>query len=182
MVDEVKKTAIFNISETGSTPPGTKALDFYTSFARPGTLQYTWNKSMGNSLDALKNGKTLMALGYFGDLNRLGPPDQSRIAVAAVPQSDPNNPKTYGRYFVAGVTKQVEAEKKDKLNAAWDFVSLLANPAISEQYALDLRQVPARKDLMSRLTLGPQYDAFLTQVPTPTRLVKASFGIAMERR
>lgn len=44
--------------------PGQSALDFYTSFANPSSPNYTWDSSLGDSLDAFLNQKTAMVFGY----------------------------------------------------------------------------------------------------------------------
>lgn len=182
MLDDTGKTATFNISQTGATPSGTSSLDFYTSFARPGKETYTWNRSIGTSIEALKNEKTLMAIGYLGDLATLGPILQTKVAVAPLPQVNPDDPQTYGRYLVATVTKQAEGTRnlttKQKGVKAWELVSLFANPDISEQYATTLRQVPARIDVAKRLTLGAHYTPFLQQVGQAVTWQKADPSVA----
>ncbi len=176
MVDAKSGLATFNVSRTGSTPPGTNAIDFYTSFTRPDKETYSWDKSLGSSLTALKNGKTLMGVGYLSDLDPVGPISTTRIGVAPLPQVDPTQPMSYGRYLTATVTKQNTTPKMTQ--AAWQFASLFANPDISEQYALDLRTVPARKDVAARMTLGPQYVPFLKQVPLAVNWQKKEVAVA----
>jgi ABC-type glycerol-3-phosphate transport system substrate-binding protein len=46
-----------------SETPGKKALDFYKSFSDPGSVNYTWNKSMPNDIDAFLSGKAAMIFG-----------------------------------------------------------------------------------------------------------------------
>lgn len=173
MVDEQGNLATFNISQTGATPPGTNAIDFYTSFTESNRETYTWDSSLGSSLSALKQGKTLMALGYLSDLPSFGTIGTSTIGVAPLPQTNPDKPLTYGQYLVAGVTKQAA-----KPNAAWEFVSLLANPDVSEAYATTMRAVPARIDVAKRMTLGPQYIPFQNQVSIVTNWPKLEVAIA----
>ena len=176
MVDTARKTATFNISATGAIPPGTNALTYYTSFGQPNKDTYTWTRSLGSSLSSLKDGKTLMALGYLSDLSKVGPVGQTRIGVAPLPQVDTTKPLTYGRYLAATVTKQTAEPKRAK--AAWQFVSLLANPDVAEQYATTLRLPAARIDVAKRLTLGPQYATFLNQVAIGTNWPKSEVQAA----
>ncbi len=173
MVDEQGNLATFNISQTGATPPGTNAVDFYTSFTEPNRETYTWDSSFGPSLAALKQGKTMMAFGYLSDLPSFGTIGTSTIGVAPLPQTNPDDPKTYGQYLVAGVTKQAK-----KPTAAWEFVSLFANPDASEAYASSLRAVPARIDVAKRMKLGPQYVPFQEQVAYVTNWPKREASIA----
>lgn len=44
--------------------PGKRALELYTSFADPTSVNYTWNDSLGNDVDAFVNGKVAMIFGY----------------------------------------------------------------------------------------------------------------------
>lgn len=44
--------------------PGKRAMEFYTSFADPGSENYTWNDELGNDVDAFASGKVAMILGY----------------------------------------------------------------------------------------------------------------------
>lgn len=167
MVDSKANIASFNLSKTGTTPPGTLALDYYTSFARPDKETYSWNKSLGRSLDALKQGKTMVAFGYYNDVADLA---DSRIAVAPLPQVNAKDPKTYGRYLVATVTKQAAADEVDE--AAWQFVSLFANPDAAELYATTSQTIPARKDVAARITPNASTQTFLGQVGTATNWQK----------
>ncbi len=163
MVDAPSQVATFNISKTGALPPGTNALDYYTSFILPKRDTYTWHSSLGNSLKALKDGKTLMALGYLNDLETVSPAGQTAIEVAPVPQALPSSPKTYARYLVAGVTKQAEAP-----DASWNFVRLFTNPDVSEAVATELGSIPARLDVAKRITLPAKYKVFQDQASYAT--------------
>lgn len=178
MIDEASRVATFNVDGSGAAP-GVKALDYYTSFAKPGRETYTWNRSLGQSIKALKDGKTAMALGYLNDVSTLGSLEKSRIAVAPLPQTDVNNPQTYGRYLVATVTKQAQSTQNEKkVTAAWDFVSLFANPDISQQYAEKQHVTPARNDVAQRIELAPVYKPFLDQVGQAIDWPKAEVQVA----
>lgn len=182
MVDAATNVATFNISETGSRPPGTQALDYFASFGKPGNPNYTWQRNFGSSLTALKNGKTLMAVGYLNDMASLGSLGQTNIGVAPLPQVDVGNPQTYGRYLAATVTKQAsqtaDGRNEKKLQAAWDFVALFAHPAVSDTYAKSLRVVPARKDVAKKQTFGEYYEAFIAQVPYAVTWNKDEVAVA----
>ncbi len=167
MVDTKANIASFNLSKTGTAPPGTLAIDYYTSFVRPDKETYSWNKSLGRSLEALKQGKTMVAFGYYTDAADLV---DNRIAVAPLPQVNAKDPKTYGRYLVATVTKQAAADEVDE--AAWQFVSLFANPDAAEAYATTNQTIPARKDVAARITPVAATEVFLNQVGQATNWQK----------
>jgi ABC-type glycerol-3-phosphate transport system substrate-binding protein len=163
MVDDSTQTAEFNIPKDGVNAPGVQALDFYTSFSVSNRDTYAWNSSLGQSLDALRSGKTAMAFGYRNDASRFS--NMSQIGVTTLPQINPASPKTYSRYLMATVTKQATLDpKKDNSAAAWDFVSLLANPDISESVAQTLNQAPARIDVAKRVSVGDRLKPFVEQV------------------
>ncbi len=156
--DPQGRIASFNLSGNGSAS-GANALDYYTSFMIPSRDVYTWQPSLGSSIKALKSGKTLMALGYASDVSSLIGANDTHIGVAPLPQTNSAAPQTYGQYLAAGVTKQA----KQPL-AAWDFVSLLANPDVAEQYAQAAGVLPARLDVASRFTASASLKPFLSQV------------------
>lgn len=176
MVDEASQTATFNIAKTGATAPGTNALSYYTSFAQPGKETYTWQKSMGDSIDALKSGKTLQAFGYMTDAQVLGVNASSKYAVAPLPQLNSNQPITYGRYLAATVTKQ--ASEPDKAKAAWQFVSLWANSDVSERYAASAGLVPARTNVADFVTPPAGMQSFYAQAKHATNWQKAEVSVA----
>lgn len=167
MLDTKANIASFNLSKSGTAPPGTLALDYYTSFARADKETYSWNKSLGRSLEALKQGKTMVAFGYYNDAAALV---DSRISVAPLPQVNAKDPKTYGRYLVATVTKQATADEVDA--AAWKFVGLFANPDASEVYATTNQTLPARKDVAARVNPVATTQVFLEQVGLATNWQK----------
>jgi ABC-type glycerol-3-phosphate transport system substrate-binding protein len=166
MTDAKTNIASWNLTKSGTTPPGTLATDFYTSFARPDKETYTWNSTLGRSLDALKQGKTMIAFGYYGDSALV----DSRIAVAPLPQVDTTKPQTYGRYLVASVTKQATTDKVEE--AAWKFIALFANPDVAEDYATTTQTIPARIDVAKRITPAASTQVFLDQVDEATNWQK----------
>ena len=67
MVTDDLGTAQFNTSQNlfGKIQyPGTKALEFYTSFSNPKNANYTWNSKMGNARRAFAEGKVAMLIDY----------------------------------------------------------------------------------------------------------------------
>jgi maltose-binding protein MalE len=111
----------------GNQYPGTKALDFYTSFANPGNANYTWNDSLGDSVRAFAEGKTAMMIGYKSqesDIKRINP--NTNYQIINLPQiKETKNPVNYASYNTYTITK---ASKNSAL--AWNF--LLASKDVSE--------------------------------------------------
>ena len=68
IISQDLKIATFNLSKDTSAGikdiPGKRAFDFYTSFADPASANYSWNDTLGNTLDAFASGKIAMMFGY----------------------------------------------------------------------------------------------------------------------
>lgn len=61
------KLATFNLPQNisgASNLPGKSALDFYTSFANPGSVNYSWSQSMPDSVESFTQDKVAMIIGY----------------------------------------------------------------------------------------------------------------------
>lgn len=91
--DMVKKSldeATFNLfqrTDSGISYVGRNALKFYTDFAKPSSANYTWDPTLGGSVQAFTQGKVAMTIGY----ERLVPFFKKKnpslqISTAAVPQ------------------------------------------------------------------------------------------------
>lgn len=159
MVDTSANIASFNLGAgTAGLSPGAKALSLYTSFSTPGNASYTWSGSMGSSLAAFEQGKTLMTVGYASDVPAVAKAAGNRLGVAPLPQINSDQPVVYGQYLTAAVPRNAPNAAE-----AWKFVSLFANPAVAAQYAKDVSLPPARKDLATTVDLGANYSAFASQ-------------------
>jgi len=68
MISDDKRSYLFNqfVKDPSGNPiyPGTSALNFYTSFANPDKASYSWNDTLGNSIDAFAQEKVAMIIGY----------------------------------------------------------------------------------------------------------------------
>lgn len=135
--------------------PGTQALNFYTSFARPNTQitindqtiqPYSWNKDLANSVDAFARKKVAMIFGYASDANEL-----KRIArtvsfgVAPVPQVAPTTEKfevnaTIARYQIEMVNK---ASKN--IRASWRLLELISQKSQQEKILANTNLLSAFK-------------------------------------
>ncbi len=170
MVKTAENSAGFNLPTASGTNPGVGALDYFTSFAKSSKESYSWNSSLGNSLTALKSGKTSVAFGYASDISGLG---QSNIATAVLPQVDTKAPKTYGRYLAVSVTKQASDPVM-----AWKLAGLFANPDIAKTYAATTKTIPARIDTSKRMTFDAKLKPFVEQVSITTNWPKKEVAVA----
>ncbi len=122
-----------------------QSLEFFTSFARFGNENYSWNEALPTSRDAFIAGDLAI---YFGqaseleDIRRKNP--NLDFDVALLPQvRDSKTRLTYGSMRGIGISKQ-----SPNVSAAISVASSLAGKDIAGNLASDLLVAPARKDLL----------------------------------
>lgn len=101
-------TSVFGLSTPNSGEnPASSALRFYTEFANPSKVTYSWNRSLPKSTDAFVAGNTALYLGFAGDYAglRARNPNLS-IGVAMVPQIQGNSANiTFGQLTGLAITR-----------------------------------------------------------------------------
>lgn len=139
-------SALFQTNENvfgAPTPPGTKALEFYTGFANKENKNYTWNSSMPNALAAFAEGKTAMMIDYSRqekEIKRLNPNlDYNMIDVPQIKAT--KNPLNYASYLVYGVGRN-----SPNAALAWDFIIFTANSQNASFYTTETKKPAARLD------------------------------------
>lgn len=103
--------------------PGQQAIDFYSSFARPGDKNYSWNSSVGDPVKALVDGKVAMILGYSSlvkDIRKLNN-DIDTISVYPLPQQTDQQVKD-GRVDFAAYWSHVVDKTSAQPALAWQFL------------------------------------------------------------
>lgn len=145
MVSADKKTATFNLpvakSSGESYYAGTKALEFYNSFANPNKDTYSWNTSMPNSLEAFAQGKVAMMINYGYARQRIfNMAPNLQFDTGPLPQiKDTSSAVDYSSYWTNTVTNN---SKNSEL--AWDFINYVAQKQ-SYQYSQSTKQpLPTR--------------------------------------
>jgi len=128
MTSADNKSATFNtsINKASGEPyyPGTKALEFYNSFANPSKETYTWNDSMPNSVEAFARGEVSMILDYAYKRNTIYNLNPTlKFQIAPMPQiKDSQDPKTYPSFWAYCVTNNA-----DHPNDAWHFLRYISS-------------------------------------------------------
>lgn len=93
--------ASFSAAGTSDTRSGEAVLGFYTQFANPSKVAYTWNNSLPNSRQAFQTGDTALYIGYAAEartLRALNP--NLNFNVAPLPQPATAAAKvTYGTLY-----------------------------------------------------------------------------------
>ncbi len=124
-----------------------EALEFYTSFANPNSLNYTWNERSDYSIDAFANGRAAMlySYGYARELILAKSPSLN-FDIAPVPQHNLDDPAVnYANYFGEVVNKQSQ-----NADWAWDFLKFITGKDTLDRFYASNPQASSRKDLIAQ--------------------------------
>lgn len=121
--------------------PGETALDFYTRFAKTGSLYYTWNPTLHYSIDAFSEGTVAMMFNYPWNMQTISDKaPKLDFAVAPVPQFENGEKVNYASYWGYAVAKNkvpqsdpyggssdtvVTATNDQRIEEAWKFLTYL---------------------------------------------------------
>lgn len=92
--------SVFGQTPSGAAEnPASSALQFYTEFANPSKVTYSWNRALPNSQEAFTSGDLAIYLGFASDYSRISARNPNlRFAVALLPQIQGNSTHlTYGQ-------------------------------------------------------------------------------------
>ena len=156
----VNFSAASNTSNKG-TQSAEKALEFYASFAKPQSGNYSWSKDSAlNSEEAFAQNRATMALGYSVMSRRLLSKNaRAKFDIAPLPQvKNAVFHKNYPDYWGFGVYKN--SKNKD---ASWQFLKFLAQPDISRYYLNTTKKPAAQKSLVVEQQSDPRLGVFATQ-------------------
>lgn len=162
--------ATFNRPDKEDYPAGAKATSFYTSFARPTSDNYSWNDTLGSSLDAFKSGKAAMMLDYAyraPEIDSSNP--ELSYKMAALPQVDSRNAKNQAEFWV----EQVNKDSKN-VEVAWDFLRFASTRTQLNRYSIATYRPAARKDLIKLQSSDKYLAPFVKQLTTATTWYKGN--------
>lgn len=140
---------------------GYKALDFYTDFSNPKSEFYTWNDSVGSSIDLFAKEKLGMMIGYASTLDAIKSRNQFiNFGVANLPIPKSGGERVdYADYWGLAVSKKA----KDP-SGAWNFINSLAgNPQIAKIYSDEANRLPALRTLIAEKQNDPFWGVFAKQ-------------------
>ncbi len=140
---------------------GQTALNFYTDFANPKSEFYTWNESLGNSIDLFAKEKLGMMIGYASTLDAIKSRNQFiNFGVANLPIPKSGGERVdYADYWGLAVSKKA----KDP-SGAWNFINNLAgNPQFAKVYSDSANRLPALKTLILEKQKDPFWGVFANQ-------------------
>jgi len=121
-------------------------LKFYTDFADPNNVVYSWNKSFDNSDDVFSREDLAFYFGFASELQSLinKNPNQN-FFVAGIPQIKNSNFKLTG----ARVTGLAVSSSSKNFSTAFMAANLMAVGDFASKFSAALGIVPARRDLLS---------------------------------
>ncbi|MBX4191748.1 MAG: extracellular solute-binding protein [Candidatus Doudnabacteria bacterium] len=135
-----------NTSGAVNFSPGARALAYYTQFANPANVAYTWNVKSDFSVDAFTQGKVAMMINYqyMEPLIKAKSPTLN-WEVAAIPQISEEATKiNFANYWGEAISKN----SKNQLAAA-DFLKFISSrEVLSKYYSSPRKVVSSRKDLI----------------------------------
>lgn len=122
-------------------------LKFYTDFADPNNVVYSWNKSFTNSIDAFSREDLAFYFGFAGELKSLvnRNPNQN-FFIAGMPQIKNSNSKITG----ARVTGLAISSFSKNLNTTFTAASLMATGDFASKLVTATGIAPARRDLLAK--------------------------------
>lgn len=158
--------------------PGARALDFYTSFADPSSVNYAWNDALGNDIDAFGNGKVAFLFGTSRTENTfLQKYPYLKYRKNYVPQINVESDKIrdYAIFNAFGVTKS------SKSSVAWGVLSALSVTNSTDYSSATRKTVSTKKssyDISIKNRDGSNPEAL--ELATAKSLIKGRYPLEFD--
>jgi ABC-type glycerol-3-phosphate transport system substrate-binding protein len=140
-------------SSAGSgTPPGQAVLGFYTQFADPSKISYTWNASLQNSQQMFLAGDLALYMGYASEARYLRQANPNlNFSVSALPQPATAAIKNvYGQFY----TFMVPLGAKN-VNGAYQIATILTGPSEQSLSASMTGLAPVNLNVLGTAPVDP---------------------------
>ena len=153
--EELRSQLAFNFDLP--VPPGESALEFYTQFANPTKVYYSWNRSLIDAQTHFTSGDSAYYLGFASEFRALRSKNPTlNFGVSPVPQS-----RVSGKTITFGQVRGIAISRGAKNpNAAL----VVATALVSKEAARALVDVlvlpPARRDLLSEKPTDAVFSVF----------------------
>lgn len=142
--------------------PGAEALRFYTDFALPEKMVYTWNDQMPDALDFFASGQLAFFFGYkYQEPDILAKSRGINYGIASMPQINLDNEINYANYWVYTV-----ANKTSHSNEAWNFLQYAANESRVSNYLTASHQTSALRSILNEQLKDPEQSVHAQQALT----------------
>lgn len=160
---ELKGSRFNPVNNRQSSARFAEAMNFYTSFARPGLASYSWDKTLPNAFDMFSAGKLAYFFGYSyhaDSLRAKGVPFD--WGLTNFPQTEgAQGTKYYADYWV-----NVVAKKSKNTDVAWNFVQNTASAQNVKKYLEQNKKPTALRSLITEQKNNPDIAIFASQVLT----------------
>lgn len=170
MTDNPPTLATFDKPDSTNYPSSAKALDFYTSFAKPTKSSYSWSDGFGESTQAFMQGRVGMIIDFpykYLIINSQNP--NLKYKMAKLPQVNTGNPVNYGEYWAEGVATTTKYP-----DIAWDFYNFMTSYEIMNKYSVPTMKPASRLDLAKAQQQDSLIGVFAEQVPTAKNYYKGN--------
>ena len=147
---------------TFNSQEGINALNFYTQFSNAGNVNYTWNGSLPNSLEAMSQNKVAVVFDYAEALPKIRARNNFiNLGVAPLPQPQSAVKSiAYPNYFGLVVAKQSKQQ-----TLAWQIIkSLTTDPATALSYLQNTKRPPALLSLVNSFDNDQDLTIFAKQI------------------
>lgn len=135
--DDQKSVALHLVKQIDgkNQTPGLQALTSFSSFARAGDPNYSWNAAMGDPVDAFVNNKLAMMLGYSTLSKEIQKQKKEFDTVKIIPLPQVSDPAlTNKRVDAANYWTHVVSKYSNKPAIAWAYLQALGSNG-SQKYA-----------------------------------------------
>ncbi len=160
--------------EQESYNPASRALAYFTQFASPSIVTYTWNAKSDNSVDAFSQNKLGMMISYAYMRDRIiDKAPNLNWGVAPVPQPDLINPKVnFANYWGESVSKASTHQQ-----VAWDFLNFISQKENLKKYYAVHKQPASRKDTITEQFSDIDIGVFAENSPSAKSVKKQDAGL-----
>lgn len=143
--EEVLSLSVFSRSSETPASPALSVLNFYTQFQNPLSKQYTWNRSLPNSLDAFVSGDVAMYFGFGSEADTIRAKNPNlNFDMAFFPQPNAGAlPATYGK--MSGLAILSASSNK---SGTWRAITAMTSKDFLARYAELSGLPPVRRDLL----------------------------------
>jgi multiple sugar transport system substrate-binding protein len=152
--------------ELTSDNPALSALEFYLSFASPVSNRYSWSTDSEKNTEQFLEGKLAYIINYRSfDSEIQERNNRLNYSVAPLPQLDPDNRKTYGKFYLDGINRQLELDTEQnprdpvaskKLSVARGFMYYLSTAEAQELFAVETGLPSAHREVLESQLAGDE--------------------------
>ncbi|TSC64297.1 MAG: Uncharacterized protein G01um101491_311 [Parcubacteria group bacterium Gr01-1014_91] len=145
-------SANLGTSESGGKPPGQAVLKFYTQFADPSKVSYTWNTSLPDSQQAFLSGDLALYLGYSSEVQYLRDANPNlNFYVVSFPQPATASIKNlYGRIYTLMIPRGAKNP-----SGAYQVAAILSGSAEQSVFAGATGLAPASLNVLAMAPADP---------------------------